>query len=184
MSFPGAPTLVLVQTTSLSLKDASPTSRHFSFKSATTDDPSPNRIVPPSQGGANDPTSGGGMLVVYNSAGLSNDEVTVNLPAVNWTLLGSTGYQYKDPSPSSVISKVSLKTDRITVKGGKGWTYTLDEAGQGRVAVRLLLGSQGWCADGPAKTSGSPPSSARNDTVGRFKAASHAAAPGACPLTP
>ena len=184
LSFPGAPTLVLVQTTSLSLKDASPTSRHFSFKSATTDDPSPNRIVPPSQGGANDPTSGGGMLVVYNSAGLSNDEVTVNLPAVNWTLLGSTGYQYKDPSPSSVISKISLNTDRITVKGGKGWTYTLDEAGQGRVAVRLLLGSQGWCADGPAKTSGSPPSSARNDTVGRFKAASHAAAPGACPLTP
>ena len=166
------------------MKDTPPAPRHLSFKAVTTSDPSSNRVTPPPQGGTNDPTSSGGALVVYNSAGLSTDEVTVTLPAVNWTLLGSTGYRYKDPNPSSVISKVSLKPDRITVKGGRGWTYTLDESAQGRVAVRLLLGSQGWCADGPAKTSGSPPSTARNDTVGRFKAASHAAAPGACPLTP
>jgi len=124
------------------LKDTPPAPRHLSFKAVTTSDPSSNRVTPPPQGGTNDPTSSGGALVVYNSAGLSTDDVSVNLPAIHWTPLGASGYKYKDPNPFSVVSKVTVKPDRIIVRGGRGWSYTLDESAQGRIAVRLLLGTK------------------------------------------
>ena len=41
------------------------------------------------------------------------------------------------------------RADRISVKGGTAaWPYTLDEASQGRIAVRLTLGAdRPWCAE-------------------------------------
>jgi hypothetical protein len=81
---------------------------------------------------------------------------------------------------------VVVKADSITIKGGKAaWTYSLDEPAQGRVAVRLRLGLlDGWCADAPARTRGTPPSSAKYDHPGLFKAAPKTPAPASCPAIP
>ena len=69
--------------------------------------------------------------------------------------------------------------------GGAAWPYTLDEPAQGRLALRLTLGSGvTFCAEAPAKLSGRPPSSARNDQVDKFLGAPKAAAPEVCPVAP
>jgi hypothetical protein len=69
------------------------------------------------------------------------------------------------------------------VKGkGPGWTYTLDEAPQGRVGVRVRLGDVAWCADAAARTSGTPPSSTRFDHVDKFDGQRAAPPPRVCPI--
>jgi hypothetical protein len=71
------------------------------------------------------------------------------------------------------------------LKGGTGaFSYTLDEPAQGSVGVRLLLGPGGWCAEAPAKTSGTSLSTARNDTVDKFVAEPKSPAPATCPGLP
>jgi len=112
--------------------------------------------------------------------------VTVNLPSNMWTLLGNdtvTGYRFDNPDPNGPIKRITVKNDLIQVKGGKlSWSYTLNEPSQGRVAVRLTLGSgAAWCAEGPAKVSGTPPSTERNDKVDKFTAQTKSPAPAACP---
>jgi hypothetical protein len=181
---------VLISTRALTLKDdnvfpVDPTRRKVQFKSDTRFDAT--HIVPPTPGSGGDPTTGGATVRVYNSAGLASDDVSVTLPAGSrWTVLGSSslaGYRYKDPDPNAAITKVEVKPDKIFVKGGRAlWTYALDEARQGRVAVRVTLGSANpWCADAPAKLSGTPPSSANNDKVDKFVAQPKSPAPGSCP---
>jgi hypothetical protein len=91
--------------------------------------------------------------------------------ASGWTKIGkttATGWKFK--GAVGPIRQVPVKSDQIVVKGGKSlWTYTLDEASEGRVAVRLRLGSDsGWCADAPAQVKGNPPSTAANDRPGKF----------------
>src|SRR4029450_9918166 len=111
-----------------------------------------------------------------DSGGLTTDAVTVSLPPTSpdgsaWTRLGTPtspqGYRYKGKNPNGPVASVTVRADAIAIRGGKAnWSYTLNEAAQGRVAVQLRLGTgAGWCADAPAKTSGSPPSTASNDTV-------------------
>src|SRR5205807_668145 len=107
--------------------------------------------------------------------GHPTDSVTVALLAANWTAIGSgsiSGYRYTGPSTNGPIKSVVLKSDTLTVRGGKSsWSYTLDEPAQGRVAVRLLLADgSGWCADAPAKLTGSPPSTASTDKQDKFVA--------------
>lgn len=77
-----------------------------------------------------------------------------------------------------------MRADRITVKGrGSGLSYSLDEPRQGTVAVRLQLGTASpWCAEGMAKTSGTPPTTAKFDTVDRFTGARRTPPPDQCPL--
>jgi hypothetical protein len=148
------------------------------FKSNSKLAPAPNKIVPPAQGGADDPRNSSGLLTVYNSGG-GSDFVSVPLPASKWAGIGLSGYSFSDPT--GPIQRIIVKKDSIIVKGGKaGWTYSLNEPSQGHVAVRLLLGNVGWCADAPAKTSGNPPSTAKNDHVDRFVAQS-SPAPAICP---
>jgi hypothetical protein len=111
----------------------------------------------------------------------------VPLPASGWTKIGkttATGWKFKDAV--GPIRQVLVKNDQIVVKGGKSlWTYTLDEPSQGRVAVRLRLGSDsGWCADAPAQAKGNPPSTASNDRPGKFKAQPKSPAPASCPPVP
>jgi hypothetical protein len=78
---------------------------------------------------------------------------------------------------------VVVKTDALSVKGkGPEWTYTLDEPLQGRVAVRVRLGDVAWCADAPARSSGTPPSSTRFDHVDRFDGQRSAPPPPVCPI--
>ncbi len=179
-SFPGAFGL-LVPTRSLMLTDGStPSKRRVTFKSSTRDLPVGTRILPPAPGSSGDPTAGGAVLTVYNAAGLTNDAVVVTLPATGWTTLGKRtpkGWRFKGPD-GSPIRTVVVKADTITVRGGKAaWTYTLDEAAQGRVGVRLRLGGDdGWCADAPAQPGSDRPS--------RFKAVPKTPAPAACPPLP
>jgi hypothetical protein len=76
---------------------------------------------------------------------------------------------------------VTFKPDQLAFKGGKaGWSYTLNEASQGRVAVVLLVGNTVYCADAPAKSSGNPPSTASNDHVDKFVAQPRIPAPPFC----
>ena len=169
--------------------------RKISFKSSTRKDGPGNRIAIPPFSGSGDPTIVGATLVVYDSGGLTTDTVTVSLPPTSpdgsaWTRLGPPtspqGYRYKGKNPNGPVARVTVRADSISIRGGKAsWSYTLNEAAQGRVAVRLLLGSgAGWCADAPAKTSGNPPSTANNDKVDRFVGQPKTPAPGVCPSLP
>jgi DNA-binding beta-propeller fold protein YncE len=180
--------LVLIETRSLTLTDnANPAKRKFSFKSSTKNDPSANHIKPPAPGTTGDPTQNGGELIIYNAAGLTSESVSVPLQS-GWSAIG-TGpnlkWRFKPTDSSSAVSSVVVETDKITVKGGKsGFGYTLNPPPQGSVGVRLLLGSGGWCAAAPAKTSGNPPSTTRNDTVDKFVGEPKSPPPATCPAIP
>jgi DNA-binding beta-propeller fold protein YncE len=189
-SFAGGPTLVPVQTGSLTLADGStpparPQRRKFKFTSNTADDSPANRIVPPAFGAPGDPTQAGATVRVYNANG-SGEQVTLSLPAHGWTTRGTNGYRFKASTPDAPIRAVLVRPDRIAIAGGRvNWPYTLNEPSQGRLAVRLRLGeSVAWCAEAPARTSGTPPSSARHDRQDRFTAAKRAPAPALCPPPP
>ena len=109
--------------------------------------------------------------------------MTVPLLAGQWSRLGSNGWRYTNSS--GPITSIMLRPDMLTVRGGNAsWTYTLNELAQGRVAVRLALGTGVmWCADAPARAIGNPPSTAANDHVDKFRSG-NTPAPGACPATP
>ena len=172
---------------------ADPNRRKIVFKSATGGDPPANQIAMPARSSAGDPTPGGGTgggatLEVYNSNG-SGEAVSVPLPASGWSALDDLptprGYKYKGAT-TSAVTRILIRGNLIRVRGGRSsWSYTLDEPSQGRIAVRLTMGSGfRWCADSPARTSGSPPSTATNDRVDRFSGAHGAPAPAVCPAVP
>ncbi len=190
LSVPGGPNLVTVATTSLTMKDdtvepANPSRRKLRFKSVTKKEPIANRIVPPAFGAPGDPFIEGATLHVYNANG-SGEHVTIALGSSKWTRTGSSGYKFKDTTPDAPVKTVLLKSDKLIVKGGKAnFDYDLDEPSQGRVVVRLVLGSTiEWCAEARGKTSGNPPSTAKNDRQDRFKGERKTAAPAACPAPP
>ncbi len=171
---------VPVATTSLRLRDdataGNPSRRRVSFASRTKGAAEGSRVVPPSPGSDGDPTaggaSGGGAILTVHNANGSGETVAVALPPEGWSAPRSGGYAFRGRR-GEAVSAVRVNGDLLKVRGGGGqWAYTLDEPAQGRVAVRLRLGTGvQWCAEAPAKTSGSPPSTARHDTVGRFTAA-------------
>jgi hypothetical protein len=163
-----------------------PKRRTMKFTVRTRRSAPENRVVVPASGSSGDPTLHGGTLIVANSA-RSDERVRVELPAAGWRVLGPllrpTGFEFRDASPNAPIATVVVKTDALTVKGkGPGWTYTLDEPLQGRVAVRVRLGDVAWCADAAARTSGTPPSSARFDHVDRFDGQPSSPPPPVCPI--
>jgi hypothetical protein len=147
----------------------------------------------PVRGSAGDPTlggaTGGATLQVYNANG-SGELVTVTLPASGWAAMDDAptprGYKYKSASTTDAITRVTLRGNLIKIRGGRSnWAYTLNEASQGRMALRLTMGSQfRWCTDSPAKTSGNPPSTASNDKVDKFVGARRTPAPASCPALP
>ena len=176
-----------IETTAMKLTDDStppinPAARRVSFRSSSRRGPAVNRIVVPAIGSAGDPTSGGGTLTVYNTAG-SGEEVTVALPASRWSSFGGRAYRFRDANAGAPVSRVTVSADRISLAGGgSGWVFTLDEPSQGRIAVRLTLGSgRPWCAEAPAKAT---PSTTANDRVGRFVAQPRTPAPLVCPAVP
>jgi hypothetical protein len=180
---------VLVQATKLTMKDdnAPPVSlarRKITFTASTKNDPPANRVVVPALGGAGDPTVHGATLRVYNSNG-TGEQTTVELDASDWLPLGN-GYVYRGPDSEGPVKSVKLTADKLSVKGGKSlWSYTLDEPAQGRITVRLTIGTGAdWCAESPAKTKGTPPSSGKNDLPDKFVGASKAPAPVGCPVPP
>jgi hypothetical protein len=84
------------------------------------------------------------------------------------------------------VRSIIVEADRITLRGGKsGWGYSLNEPQQGRVALRLQLGTDpGWCAETPATARGNPPSTTNSDRPGLFSARHGSAAPALCPASP
>ena len=51
--------------------------------------------------------------------------------------------------------------------------------------MRLTLADgTGWCASTPAKASGNPPSTAKNDKVDKFQGQKKAPPPATCPAVP
>ena len=176
---------VTIRTSALKLTDppANPGGRRLSFRSSTRRDPTLNRVVTPTPGGAGDPTLSGATATVYDTAG-SGEQVTVALPASGWSV--STGGTYRFRDASAPISRVTVGADRLSVSGGgTGFAYTLDEPTQGRIAIRLTLGTERpWCAEAPAKIGGNPPSTASSDRPGRFIAQPRTLAPPACPPVP
>jgi hypothetical protein len=181
--------LVLIETRSLTLKDnVNPAKRKFTFKSSTKQFPNANRIFPPAQFTTGDPMRNGAELIIYNAAGLTSENFSVPLLG-GWSAIGTganLGWKFKSTDSSSAVSSVVVEVDKITVKGGKSaFSYSLNGSPQGSVGVRLLLGStNGWCADAPAKTSGNPPSTARNDTVDKFVGEPKSPPPSLCPALP
>ena len=105
--------------------------------------------------------------------------MTVALPAsgplAGWSLLGPGRYRFRSTDPSAAIHTVTVRADRISVKGGKAaWTYTLDEPAQGSIALRLTLGTdRPWCAEAPGAV----------DIVNEFVAVRDAL-PTSCPPLP
>ncbi len=189
LSFPGSPVPVLIQTTAMIVKGDTkapfdPARRRMTFRAVTKDDPAPNRIVPPVLGGAADPTNTGGTLHVYNVNGTA-EKTTVALPAAFWSAT-STGYKFRDPDSQGPIRTVTLKDDRLIIRGGKAaFGFTADEPRQGRIVVRLVLGNgASWCAEGVARAKGTPPSTAKFDKVGKFQSERRLPAPPSCPVPP
>lgn len=174
-----------VRCTALTLRDgaSNPAKRKIAFKSTTAGDPPANRIVPPVASGPGDPTLGGATLTVYNSAG-SGEKVVVTLPAstplASWSALGGKGYRFRSKDPSVPITSVVVRGDRLTLKGGKAaFGYALGPAPQGRVALRLALGSdRPWCAEAPARPGAS------GDTAERFVGQPKTPPPAVCPAVP
>ena len=171
---------VRIATSKLLLRDGTPSRRRIAFKTLTRFAPSGEKIVPPAPGSAGDPiANGGATLQVYNAAGMTGDAVTVSLPANGWRPLGGgsnpKGWRYVGGSGEAVRS-VIVKADKLIIRGGKSaWTYTLDEAQQGSVAVRLQLGAgRGWCAE----------TAATLDQPGVFSASAGAGVPAICPSLP
>ena len=179
---------VTIRATSLTLADDAldASRRKLSFRSSAKLDTSDHRIVTPPQFSQDDPTVSGGTLTVYNSGIRTTDLVTLLLPASGWSHVGTRGYRYRGDVPKV---RISMNNDKLSVHvSGASWGYTLDEPLQRRVAVRLTVGPgpYSWCSDAPAKISGNPPSTARNDHAGRFSGLRNASPLGfgKCPPLP
>ena len=111
----------------------------------------------------------------------------VELPAVGWQAQGSAqrprGFVYRDRAPNAPVAQLTLAPDQLVVRAtGAGWTYTLDEPQQTRVALRLDLGGSEWCAEAAARASGNPPSTAASDAPGKFTARVKSPPPALCAL--
>jgi hypothetical protein len=110
------------------------------------------------------------------------------MPAANWTAIGSAlaprGYRYADKARvAGPVTKVSVTSaGRLSLSAqGATWLYTLNEASQGSVAVRLQLGSgETWCTVFPAK----PSATGANDRVDKFVGAPNQPIPAGCPAVP
>jgi len=182
----GGPPIVTVSTGLMLLRDDNfapidPRLRFLKFKSRTKLDPVGHQIFMPGPGSDGDPTpdgatGGGATLTVYNPA--SGESFTIALPADKWTRQGTpTPRTYRYADGSGAISRAFVRPYKVYIRGGgSGWGFTLDEASQGTIAVRLTLGTGvTWCAEAPGRY---PPS--LNDIQDKFRSVK-AGAPGACP---
>ncbi len=102
----------------------------------------------PSPGSPGDPTLHGAELRLGNP--ISGEGGVIALPAAGWRGLGnpagSRGWRYRDPGgtfgPCTGVTLLEGRSLRIRCSGA-GLRPSLDEAGQGMVAVELGLGSAG-----------------------------------------
>jgi hypothetical protein len=154
--------------------------RKLSFRSSRFQGTASGVVVPPF-GSAGDPTTGGAVFMVYGGGG---NRVTLTLPAANWARSGSAtkpSYQYADKRRTSgPITSVSVKDGTLQVKGKGGALYTLANAPQTDVTIRVQLGSGTmFCASAPAKEP-----AASNDTTEKFNGVKQTPPPADCPHVP
>lgn len=158
--------------------------RKLRFKATTRGLDTASRVAVPAPGTRGDPSVEGGLLTVRNTAG-SGEALRVELPASGWSALGNPaaprGWRWRAPADAAV-SSIVVKPDNLSIKAGREeFAFTLDEATQGSVGIRLDLGD-GWafCADTAARSTGNPPSTARFDLPGRFSGEKRGPAPKLC----
>jgi hypothetical protein len=180
---PGGP--LGVPSTLVRMRDGSqtgdPARRRFDFRSTTKAGPGAPRIVRPARMGPGDPTLHGATLTIQNPVE-SGETVTIPLPAAGWQ---ATSLRYTFAAAAGApVRAVTVANDRITIGGGgSAWPFTLDEPRQGTIAVRLALGTDSaWCAVAPARATGIPPLTTRNDARDRFNGQPRAPAPDQCPV--
>lgn len=135
-------------------------------------------LVPPWQS-TGDPVDHGATLTVYDPSGAAAS-VVLDLPAGLWSRTGKEvkpGYRYRDPA--GPIASVTLRNGKLKVRGKGGALFSLSNAPQGTMAVRLQLGSD---AEACAVATTKEPAS-KNDTTAKFKAARNTPppVPGTCP---
>jgi hypothetical protein len=160
------------KTLAVSDKSGDPTKRRISL--ASTDD----ALTSVSADDSSAPTVSGGFLDIINTATGEIDGFP--LPAANWkglgTPAGSAGYSYRDSRLTAGPCKtVGIKNGkRLQVRcQGAGIDFSLDEATQGAIAIRLTLGNgDRYCL--------SFGGTVVKDEPGAFRA-KDAPAPGACP---
>jgi hypothetical protein len=178
------PNVIRIRTATLGIRDdvtnpINPNGRRVSFRTSTKREPAGNTVALPARGTPGDPTLNGAQIMIYNSSGAAIDSFATTLAAAGWTVIGSgtTPKGYRFSSLSNGILRVTVKNHRIAIRGGKAaFGYTLDEASQGSVAMRLQLGTGDiWCAE-----AGRPPSPPKVDRPGKFQAKA-APPPAACP---
>lgn len=130
--------------------------RYFKMRSTTNKQPVEHQIAMPPSGSAGDPTvngatGGGATLTVYNAAG-TGEVHTVTLPASGWTQIGANPpKRYRFGAATGPVRRVFLRPGILYVRAdGPDWGYTLDEASQGRIAMRFTSGTgDTWCFDVP-----------------------------------
>lgn len=183
------PPIVTVGTRTLALRD-DPFylgKRKISWAVRSVNDDPAHQTTTPVAGSESDPTpagttGGGAVLTVYNSAG-TGESVTVVLPAARWHQQGATTghprYVYAADSTTEPVWRVYVKGPKLSVRGGKKfWSYTLDEASQGSIAIRLTLGSGvTYCTD-------VLPRDAFHDRPNAFTGRFDMPAPATCPPVP
>jgi DNA-binding beta-propeller fold protein YncE len=182
-SVPIPPTPIRASSLSLRDDDSAPVNldrRKLSFKSSRFQG-TQGGVVVPAFGSAGDPTVGGAVVIVYGGAG---NPVTLTLPAANWKRSGSPtkpSYKYADKQRASgPINSVSVQDGTLRVKGKGGALYTLANAPQTTVTIRVQLGSGTmFCASAPAKEP-----VASNDTTEKFNGAKQTPPPADCPHVP
>lgn len=155
-SVPSGFTRHVIRASSLVMRDrtrppANPAARKVVFKSKTRSDPAANRIVPPAPGSAGDPRTAGARIALYNGDD-GADAFLVDLDPALWRIKGSPsaprGWLWKAVDKNAPIQAITVAPDLLLIKGGKaGLGYSLDEDSQGRIALRLRLGTAvEWCA--------------------------------------
>ena len=159
--------------------------RRFTFRSSPFKG-NPSEVFAPAFGGASDPTlagetGGGATLTIYKVSGDPDDAVLLELPATRWEQSGSSsrpGYRYKDSRlEDGPISKVQIRNGLLTIIGKGDGLYTLEDAPQVEMAMRLQLGTGTvFCASAEPKE----PTS-KNDSTSRFNGDKSSPAPEICP---
>jgi hypothetical protein len=130
---------------------------------------------------ANDPTTEGGSLRIFDTTAPGAGDDTYGLPASGWTGLGSPagagGYKYRgtgsglDPCRLVIVKAAVVKA----VCRGTGVTLTPPFAGDAGVVLSIGTGTKRYCATFGGTTV--------KNQAGLFKRKA-AAAPGACPSVP
>jgi hypothetical protein len=144
-------------------------------------------VIAPLAGTNGDPTGtestgGGATLTVYKPGG--TEKVVLTLPVAHWSLSGTfllPRYRYRDSlRTSGPITRITLRNGRLSLSGAGAGLYSLVNAPQGSLAVRLRLGTGAeYCAVAPVLAPATT-----NDSTAQFVGKPNSPPPATCPPVP